>query len=75
MSYILINYHLQEEKHNALAEDVEKRAVGQRLMDMTAFLKEQPTFIDESDDQLIRRLIGKIMVHEDKLTVEFKSWV
>lgn len=42
-------------------------------MDMTAFLKEKSTLIDECDQRLIRRLIGKIMVHEDRLTVEFKS--
>lgn len=68
-------YRLREEKHYALAEDAEKKAAGQRLMDMTAFLKEQPTLIDECDEQLIRRLIGKSMVHEDKFTVEFKSGV
>lgn len=39
---------------------------------MTTFLKEQSTFIDDCDEQLIRRPIGKIMVFEDKFTVEFK---
>lgn len=68
-------YRLWEEKHNALAEDAEKKAAGQRPEDMTAFLKEQPTLVGECDEQLIRRLIGKIMVHEDRLTVEFKSGV
>ena len=68
-------YHLREEKHNALAEDAEKKAVGQRLIDMTAFLKEQPTFIDECDEQLIKRLIKKISVFQEKFIVEFKSGV
>ena len=68
-------YRLREEKHNALAKDAEKKSVSQRLMDMTAFLKEQPTLIDECDEQLIRRLIEKIMVYEDKFTIEFKSGV
>ncbi|WP_242966449.1 DNA recombinase [Clostridium sp. BSD9I1] len=68
-------YRLREEKYNALAEDAEKKAVGQRLMDMTAFLKEQPTLIDNCDEQLIRRLIGKIMVYGYKFVVEFKSGV
>lgn len=44
-------------------------------MDMKVFLKEQPTLIEECDEQLIRRLIGKIMVHEGRFTVEFKSGV
>ena len=30
---------------------------------------------DECDKQLIRSLIGKIMVYEDKFTVEFKYGV
>lgn len=68
-------YRLREKKHNALAEGAEKKAVSQRLMDMTAFLKEQPTLIDECDEQLLRRLIGKITVYEDKFTVEFKSGI
>lgn len=35
-------YRMREEKHNALAEEAEEKAVGKRLMDMTTFLKEQP---------------------------------
>lgn len=44
-------------------------------MDMTVFLKEKQTLIDDCDEYLIRKLIGKIMVYEDKLIVEFKSGV
>lgn len=44
-------------------------------LDLTAFLKEQPTLIDECDEQLIGRLFEKIMLYEDKLTVEYKSGV
>lgn len=68
-------YRLREEKHNALAEDAEKKAVSQRLMDMTAFLKEQLTLIEECDEQLLRRLIGKVTVYDEKFMVEFKSGV
>ncbi|NMM65520.1 resolvase [Clostridium sp. P21] len=68
-------YRLLEEKHNALAEAAEKKTTSQRILDMTAFLKEQPMLINDCDEQLIRRLIGKIMVYEDKITVEFKSGV
>ncbi|SQB35181.1 recombinase [Clostridium cochlearium] len=31
--------------------------------------------IDECDEQLIRRLIAKIMVYEDKFAIDFKSGV
>jgi site-specific DNA recombinase len=40
---------------------------------MSAFLQEQPTALTEYDEQLIRRLIEKITVYEDKFSVEFKS--
>jgi site-specific DNA recombinase len=33
----------------------------------------QPTAITEYDESLIRRLIEKVTVFEDKFTVEFKS--
>jgi hypothetical protein len=40
---------------------------------MEKFLNEQSTLLEEYDEQLVRRLIEKITVYEDKLTVEFKS--
>ncbi len=46
-----------------------------RIFDMSAFLQEQPTVITEYDEQLIRRLIEKVTVYEDKFTVEFKFGV
>jgi site-specific DNA recombinase len=48
---------------------------GKRIADMSAFLQEQPTAITEYDEQLIRRLIEKVTVYEDKFTVEFKPGV
>jgi len=42
---------------------------------MSAFLKEQPTDITEYDEQLIRRLIVKVTIYENKFIVEFKSGV
>ena len=42
---------------------------------MSTFLQEQPTAITGYDEQLIRRLIEKITVYENKFTVEFKSGV
>ena len=44
-------------------------------IDMGAFLRERSTAITEYDEPLIRQLIEKVTVYEDKLTVEFKSGV
>jgi site-specific DNA recombinase len=40
---------------------------------MSTFLKKQSTALNEYDEQLVRRLIEKVTVYEDKFTVEFKS--
>lgn len=40
---------------------------------MDAFLLKQPTTLTEYDEPLVRRLIEKVTVYEDKFTVEFKS--
>jgi site-specific DNA recombinase len=46
-----------------------------RIADMDAFLHEQSTSLIDYDEALVRRLIEKITVYEDKFTVEFKSGV
>jgi site-specific DNA recombinase len=42
---------------------------------MSAFLKDQPIALTQYDESLVRRLIEKVTVYEDKFTVEFKSGV
>jgi site-specific DNA recombinase len=42
---------------------------------MSAFLNEHAATITEYDEQLVRRLIEKVTVYEDKFTVGFKSGV
>jgi len=42
---------------------------------MSTFLKKQSTALAEYDEKLVRRLIEKVSIHEDKFTVEFKSGV
>ena len=40
---------------------------------MAEFLNEQKQNLMEYDEQLVRRLIEKITVHDDRLVIEFKS--
>jgi len=42
---------------------------------MTDFLNEQSCKLEEFDEQLVRRLIEKVTVFDNKLTIEFKSGV
>ena len=41
--------------------------------DLDNFIDEQTEAITEYSEALVRRLIEKIMVYDDKLVVEFKS--
>ena len=68
-------YRLREERHKALAEEAGKKGSKQRLEDMEKFINEQSILLEEYDEQLVRRLIEKITVFDDKLTIEFKSGV
>ncbi|MGI5872781.1 MAG: recombinase family protein, partial [Bacillota bacterium] len=44
-----------------------------RMAEMSTFLKKQSTTLIKYDEQLVRRLIEKVTIYEDKSTVEFKS--
>lgn len=68
-------YRLRELKQNALVENAEREGKRQRIAEMTAFLNEQSCEITEYDEQLVRRLIEKVTVFDDKVIVEFKSGV
>ena len=56
-------------------ENVNREELKKRIADMSAFLTEQPTALIEYDEQLVRRLIEKVTIYEEKFTVEFKSGV
>jgi hypothetical protein len=56
-----------------LVENAEREGKRQRIAEMSGFLNEQSYELEEYDEQLVRRLIEKITVFDDKLTIEFKS--
>ncbi len=68
-------YRLREEKQKVQLDNVGRDELKKRITDMGDFLREQPTVIVEYDEPLVRRLIEKVTVYEDKFTVEFKSGV
>ncbi|MEG0959676.1 MAG: hypothetical protein RSE60_01195 [Erysipelotrichaceae bacterium] len=45
----------------------------QRIAKMQQFLTGQTEEIEKYDESLVRRMVEKITVYEDKFTVEFKS--
>jgi site-specific DNA recombinase len=68
-------HRLRDQKQSLMVENANRDELKKRIADMSAFLQEQPTTITEYNEQLIRRLIEKVTVYEDKFTVEFKSGV
>ena len=45
----------------------------ERVDDISAFLGEQTEALTEYSEAMVRRLIEKVTVYDEKLTVEFKS--
>lgn len=64
---------LRELKQDAMVENAVREGLKQRIAEMQQFLAEQTDEIEEYDEALVRRMIEKITVYEDKVTVEFKS--
>ena len=64
---------LRELKQDTLAKNAECEGLKQRIAEMKQFLTEQTERIEEYDESLVRRMIEKVIVYEDRLAVEFKS--
>lgn len=65
--------HLRELKQAALTENAEREGLKQRIAEMKQFLTEQTEQIEEYDEFLVRRMIEKVTIYDDRLTVKFKS--
>ena len=64
---------LREERQAILAEAAARQGLQDKVNDLVSFLDEQTTEIREYSETLVRRLIEKITVYDEKLTIEFKS--
>lgn len=64
---------LREQKHAVMVESAEREGIKKRAAEMQQFLAEQKLEITEYDERLVRQLIEKITVYEDRFEVMFKS--
>lgn len=64
---------LRELKQNALVESAEREGLKQRIREMREFLEQQSTEVTEYDELLVRRLIEKVTVYDERFDVELKS--
>ena len=65
--------NLREKKASVIIKDTEQELLRKRINEMRHFLQTQTSRITEYDEQLVRRLIEKITVYDDKLIFQFKS--
>ncbi len=64
---------LRNEKEKILLNVAEEKNVQSRLMELEEFLDNQELEIESYDEELVRKLVDKIVVYEKKLKVIFKS--
>ena len=60
---------LRTDKEALLLEDANRQGVKQRLDELEAFLEEQQEPVTDYDEGLVRRLIERITVYDDRLVV------
>lgn len=66
---------LRNEKEKILLSISEEKNVQSRLMELEEFLDNQELEIERYDKELVKKLIEKIVVYEEKLKVIFKSGI
>ncbi|WP_330403359.1 DNA recombinase [Herbinix hemicellulosilytica] len=66
-------YRLRDLRQETLSRNALRQDKRDRIAEMTDFLKTQTGDITEFDDKLVRKLVEKAIVYDDRLMVEFKS--
>ena len=66
-------YKRREEKQQLQLEIAEQDNGRERLEQISALLKEQTCELETYDEQLVKRMVERIVVHPEKLEIEFKS--
>lgn len=64
---------LRELKQKALTQNAEREGLKKRIAEMREFLNSQTAEMSEYDEQLVRRLIEKVTIYDERFEVEFKS--
>lgn len=66
-------HKLRGQRQNVLTRDVVRDGRRQRIEEMRDFLEKQINEPLGYDEQLVRRLVEKVTVYDDRMTMEFKS--
>ena len=68
-------YRLRDLRQETLSRNALRQDKRDRITEMTDFLNTQTGDITEFDDKLVRKLIEKATVYDDRIVVEFKSGI
>lgn len=66
---------LREVQEQTVMDDAAKAAHRERIQELLHFINSQPRTITEFDEALAKKLLAKIIIHEDYLEFTFKSGV
>jgi len=66
---------LREKREKNMMSDNAKSAYLKRIAELQDFIKTQPDSITEFDETLVKHLVGRITVFQEKLVFEFQSGV
>jgi site-specific DNA recombinase len=66
-------YRLRDLRQETLSKNALRQDKRDRIAEMTDFLNTQTDNITEFDDKLVRKLVEKVTVYDDRIVVEFKS--
>ena len=66
-------YRLRDLRQETLSRNALRQDKRDRIAEMTDFLNMQTGDITEFDDKLVRKLVEKAIVYDDRIVVEFKS--
>lgn len=66
-------YRLRDLRQETLSRNALRQDKRDRIAEMTDFLNTQTGDITEFDDKLVRKLVEKATVYDDRILVEFKS--
>ena len=68
-------FRLRAQKEQSLMNDTSRTEFLARINELEEFITSQPSEITEFDENLVKRLLAKVTVYEEKLVFEFKSGV
>ena len=68
-------FRLRDQKEKSFMNDTSRTEYLARINELEEFITSQPSEITEFDENLVKRLLAKVTVYEEKLVFEFKSGV